>query len=110
MSRLTPEQREEEARSSGISSERAAQLLARAIEQAEAEPGSPSAPPEPSLVDQLEELIDEAWVRRIGAMTPPPIKELAAGSDLPDEQVEGILRSASARIGKSGPVTVWRTP
>jgi hypothetical protein len=98
MIRLTPEQLEEEWRSSGINPADAAQLLARAIEEVDEAAGQPAAAPERNLADELDDLIDEAWVRRIAAMTPVEIRELAEGSSLTDEQAESIRRRAKAWI------------
>lgn len=95
---MTSEQRDEELGDDGITSARAAELFARAVEQADARASEPADLHEPTLEDELEHLIYEAWVRRIGAMTPVQIRELAAGNSLTDQQVELILRGAKARI------------
>jgi hypothetical protein len=98
MIRLTPEQLEEEWRSSGINPVDPTQLLARAIEKVDEAAGQTSAAPERSLADELDDLIDEAWIRRIAAMTPFEIRELAEGTSLTDEQASAILRRAKAWI------------
>jgi len=98
MIRLTPEELEEQLRSIGINPVDAGQLLARAIEDVDEAAGPTSGAPERSLANELDDLIDEAWVRRIAAMTPFEIRELAEGTSLTDEQAAAILRRAKAWI------------
>jgi hypothetical protein len=95
---LTPEQLEEELRSGAVNPVDGAGLLARAIEKVEEAAGQLAAAPERNLADELDDLIDEAWIRRIAGMTLFEIRELAEGSNLTDEQAEAILRRAKAWI------------
>jgi hypothetical protein len=95
---LTPEQFEEELKSNAVSPDDGVRLLARALEYVEEAAGQPPAAPARSLADELDDLIDEAWIRRIAGMTLFEIRELAEGSSLTDEQAEAILRRAKAWI------------
>ncbi len=101
MGRLPPEQLDEESRSEGIPPGWGAQLLARASAQVDAQRSLGAGLPERSVADQLDDLIDEDWVRHIGTMSPAEIKALAAGRDLTDDQAEAILRRAKERIAES---------
>jgi hypothetical protein len=67
-------------------------------EQLEEVVGQPAAAPVRSLANELDDLIDEAWIRRIAGMTLFEIRELAEGSSLTDEQAEAILRRAKKWI------------
>jgi hypothetical protein len=97
LGKMTPEQIAEEAKGSGLSDEDARQMLARAIARVDAEGSEPAALPEWALEDDLEDLLDEAWVRCIADMSCAEIKQLSTGTSLTDEQAEAILRCAKAR-------------